>query len=109
MPICLTFSGAKYRYDKPDQWPELVSVIENTLPMMQRRLGNYDLPLIWTADFILDTDKKTGEDKYVLGEINASCVGFTTHLELSENIADEVLSLLDAESVVNQNWPAFNR
>jgi hypothetical protein len=103
------FSGAKYRYDKPDQWPELVSVIENTLPMMQRRLGNYDLPLIWTADFILDTDKKTGEDKYVLGEINASCVGFTTHLELSENIADEVLSLLDAESVVNQNWPAFNR
>lgn len=103
------FSGAKYRYDKPDQWPELVKLIQKTLPVMGTKLGNYDLPLIWTADFILDTDKKTGTDKYVLGEINASCVGFSTHLELSENIADEVLALLDAESVVNKKWAAFQR
>ena len=45
----------------------------------------------------------------MLGEINASCVGFTTHLELSEDIADEVLALLDAEEVVNDRWAAFNR
>lgn len=103
------FSGAKYRYDKPEQWPELVESVNNSLPLIQSRLGNYDLPLIWTADFILDTDKKTGKDKYILGEINASCVGFTTFLELSENIADEVLALLDAESAVNPKWAAFSR
>lgn len=103
------FSGAKYRYDKPEQWPDLVKSVEKSLPTIQQRLGNYDLPLIWTADFILDTDKKTGKDKYVLGEINASCVGFTTFLELSENIADEVLALLDAEEAVNRRWAAFSK
>lgn len=103
------FSGAKYRYDSPEQWPDLVEVVRKSVPVIQKKLGNYDLPLIWTADFILDTDKKTGKDKYVLGEINASCVGFTTHLELSENIADEVLALLDAESVVNKKWAAFKK
>lgn len=76
---------------------------------IQKRLGNYDIPLIWTADFILDTDPNTKKDKYVLGEINASCVGFTTFLELSENIADEVLALLDAESAVNTRWGPFRR
>lgn len=103
------FSGAKYRYDKPEQWPELVQSVTSSLPIIQSRLGNYDLPLIWTADFILDTDHETGKDKYVLGEINASCVGFTTFLELSENIADEVLALLDAESAVNPKWGAFSK
>ncbi len=103
------FSGAKYRYDTPEMWPELVELVENSLPIIQTKLGNYDLPLIWTADFILDTDKKTKKDKYVLGEINASCVGFTTFLELSENIADEVLALLDAEAVVNNKWAAFSK
>ena len=103
------FSGAKYRYDKPEQWPELVKLVKESLRTIQSRLGNYDLPLIWTADFMLDTDKKTGKDTYVLGEINASCVGFSTFLELSENIADEVLALLDAESAVNSRWAAFSR
>lgn len=103
------FSGAKYRYDKPDKWPDLVALIQKMVPTIQKRLGNYDLPLIWTADFILDTDSKTQKDKYVLGEINASCVGFTTFLELSEDIADEVLALLDAESAVNNRWAAFTR
>lgn len=103
------FSGAKYRYDPPEKWPDLVKLIEGMVPTIQKKLGNYDLPLIWTADFILDTDTKTGQDKYVLGEINASCVGFTTFLELSDNIADEVLALLDAESVVNNKWSAFTK
>ncbi len=103
------FSGAKYRYDKPEKWPELVSMVEKMVPTIREKLGNYDIPLIWTADFILDTDKETGKDKYVLGEINASCVGFTTHLELSDNIADEVLELMDAESVVNNKWGAFTK
>ena len=100
------FSGAQYRYDTPEQWPDLVAVIRRSLPELRERLGDYDLPLIWTADFILDTDHN-GADRYVLGEINASCVGFSTHLELSDAIADEVLRLLDAESVVNKRWSAF--
>lgn len=103
------FSGAKYRYDSPEKWPDLVKSVKSSLKDIQGRLGNYDLPLIWTADFILDTDLKTGNDKYVLGEINASCVGFTTHLELSENIADEVLGLMDAEAAVNDRWGAFTK
>jgi hypothetical protein len=74
---------------------------------LQAGLGNYDLPLIWTVDFILDTDPKTKKDKYVLSEINASCVGFSTQLELSENIADEILNLIEAEGAVNKRWPAF--
>lgn len=102
------FSGAIYRYDEPTQWPELVRLVERMVPTIQTKLGNYDLPLIWTADFILDTDEN-GNDKYVLGEINASCVGFTTFLELSEDIADEVLALMDAESAVNKRWAAFTR
>lgn len=103
------FSGAKYRYDKPEKWSELVNLVEKMVPTIQQRLGNYDVPLIWTADFILDTDHKTKKDRYVLGEINASCVGFSTFLELSENIAEEVLALLDAESAVNSRWGAFTR
>ena len=75
--------------------------------MIQQRLGNYDLPLIWTIDFILDTEDATGDDRYVLGEINASCVGFSTHLELSEDIADEIVRLMEAEAVVNPKWMAF--
>lgn len=103
------FSGAKYRYDKPEKWPELVGLVEKMVPIIREKLGNYDIPLIWTADFILDNDEKTGKDKYVLGEINASCVGFSTHLELGDNIADEVLALMDAESVVNKKWGPFTR
>ena len=102
------FSGAKYRDDPPSKWPDLVSLVEGSIPLIRERLGNYDIPLIWTADFILDTDPKTGEDKYVLGEINASCVGFTTNLALSEDVADEVIRLMEAEAVVNRNWVAFN-
>ncbi len=103
------FSGAKYRYEKPEKWPELVKVITKSLPLIQERLGNYALPLIWTADFILDTDKNTKKDIYILGEINASCVGFTTFLELSENIADEIVNLMDAESSVNNRWSAYRK
>lgn len=101
------FSGAKYTYETPDKWPELVSIVNKSVPVIQRRLGNYDLPLIWTIDFILDTDPETGDDKYILGEINASCVGFSTHLELSEDIANEIVRLMEAEAVVNPNWMAF--
>ncbi|MCX2683292.1 Cj0069 family protein [Campylobacter sp. MIT 21-1685] len=87
------FSGAKYRYDKPEQWKELVDMFLNELPKVRQKLGDYDLPLIWTADFILDTDSN-GKDKYILGEINCSCVGFTSHLELAGEVAENIIQIV---------------
>jgi hypothetical protein len=50
-------------------------------------------PILWTGDFMLDNDD-TGNDAYVLGEINCSCVGFFSHLDMGiqEQIADEVIN-----------------
>ena len=84
-----------------------MNLVQKNVPLIRERLGGYDLPLIWTIDFILDTDAVSGADKYVLGEINASCVGFSTHLELSEDVADEIVRLMEAEAVVNPRWMAF--
>ncbi len=89
------FSGAKYRYDEPKDWAALVDWFLNQLPEIKSKLGNYDLPLIWTADFILDTDEKGG-DRYILGEINCSCVGFTSPAEYMEKVA-----LLVGDNIVN--------
>lgn len=100
------FSGAQYTYQKPDEWPDLVAMVEKNLDGMIERLGGYAIPLLWTADFMLD-DGPDGNDTYVLGEINASCVGFTTHLELAEQVADEVVGFIEAEDIVNRKWPAF--
>ena len=61
-------------------------------------LGDYGLPLIWTADFILDTDEN-GNDRYILGEMNCSCVGFTSQLELAENVADAIIEIVEKELV----------
>ena len=87
------FSGAKYRYDKPNQWPELVSYFISKLPEIKANLGNYDIPLIWTADFILDRDQD-GNDKYVLGEINCSCIGFSSPEEFLYKIARKVANTI---------------
>lgn len=51
-----------------------------SLQEIQERLGGHDTPLISTADFMLDT-ADGGSDSHVLGEINCSCVGITSHLE----------------------------
>lgn len=84
------FSGAHYRYDPPILWNGLITQFLNDLPMIQEKLGHYDLPLLWTADFILRTDE-SGNDTYVLGEMNGSCVGFTSHLSLADDIADAII------------------
>ncbi len=89
------FSGAKYTYQKPEEWSVLVDSFLDKLPEIMKRLGNFDAPLIWTADFILDTDE-AGKDKYVLGEINNSCVGFTSHLSegIQDKVADRVIEIV---------------
>lgn len=100
------FSGAKYTYQGPDEWPELMSLLDENLDAIIERLGGYAIPLLWTADFMLDT-AQNGADHYVLGEINASCVGFSTHLDLANQVADEVVGFIEAEDIVNKRWPAY--
>lgn len=84
------FSGAAYRYDSPEEWQELVTSFLMQLSDVTKQLGGYDLPLLWTADFILDTNPD-GTDCYVLGEMNCSCVGFTSELELAHDIAEAII------------------
>lgn len=89
------FSGAQYTYDPPEKWAELIDMFNREFAQVRDRLGDFDIPLIWTADFMLDT-KADGTDAYVLGEFNCSCVGFTSHLDqgIQEVVAKEVLSRL---------------
>ena len=94
------FSGAKYTYDAPEKWPDLIKLLEESLPMISEKVGGFDIPLIWTADFMLDWDANKN-DKYVLGEINCSCVGFTSHLDqgIQDVVADEAIhSILKAKA-----------
>lgn len=93
------FSGAQYRYDCPTQWDSLVQGFLSQLDEVTALLGGYDLPLIWTADFILDTDEQ-GQDTYILGEMNCSCVGFTSELELAQTIAEEILQCINGNVAV---------
>lgn len=83
-----------------------MTMLEKNIDTMLNKLGGYAIPLIWTADFMLDT-LPDGSDTYILGEINASCVGFTTHLELADQVADEVIGLIEADDIVHSRWPAF--
>ncbi|ANE03365.1 Cj0069 family protein [Corynebacterium crudilactis] len=91
------FSGAKYTYDKPEQWQELVDLFANARPVIAEKLGGDNIPLIWTADFMLG-DVVDGQDTYVLGEINCSCVGFTSELDMGiqQLVASEAIKRITA-------------
>lgn len=92
------FSGAEYTYQDPSEYQELVDAFIEAMPMVSERLGAGDaIPLIWTADFMLDWDDD-GNDTYVLGEINCSCVGFTSHLDrgIQDKVADEIIRVTEA-------------
>ncbi len=86
------FSGATYTYDKPEAWQELIDMFAEARPVIAENLGGDNIPLIWTADFMLD-DAPDGTDTYVLGEINCSCVGFTSELDMGiqEKVAAEAI------------------
>jgi hypothetical protein len=85
------FSGAKYTYDTPDKWPILMKNFDLALPQIKEKLGNLPTPLIWCSDFILDWNEDKS-DRFILGEINCSCVGFTSQLDygIQQLIAKEV-------------------
>jgi hypothetical protein len=90
------FSGAKYTYDKPESWQELVDMFAEARPVIAEKLGGDNIPLIWTADFML-ADAEDGSDTYVLGEINCSCVGFTSELDMGiqEMVAKEAIGRVE--------------
>ncbi|OFO20965.1 hypothetical protein HMPREF3056_08945 [Corynebacterium sp. HMSC056F09] len=92
------FSGAKYTYQKPEEWQELVDMFAEVRPVIAEKLGGDNIPLIWTADFML-ADGENGEDTYVLGEINCSCVGFTSELDMGiqEKVAAEAFKRVEAK------------
>ena len=86
------------------------------MPAVTKTLKVDEIPLLWTADFILD-DGPDSEDCYILGEINCSCVGFTTHLErgIQDLIANEVIRQVQARSLQHlkkvgkrKNRPVFD-
>jgi hypothetical protein len=90
-------SGATYNYYKPDEYKELVDMFIDALPTISERLGKIkNPPLIWTGDFMLDTDED-GNDIYVLGEMNCSCVGFFSHLDMGiqEKVAKEIIRRIE--------------
>lgn len=91
------FSGAKYTYDKPEAWQELVDMFADARPVIAEKLGGDNIPLIWTADFML-ADGEDSSDTYVLGEINCSCVGFTSELDMGiqEQVAKEAIERVEA-------------
>ena len=92
------FSGAKYTYDSPESWQDLVDLFAEVRPVIAEKLGGDNIPLIWTADFML-ADGENGEDTYVLGEINCSCVGFTSELDMGiqQKVAAEAISRVEAK------------
>jgi hypothetical protein len=93
-------SGAKYTSygcDEPMFKNLLDGFIGEDLPKIMPRLGmeNTALPLIWTGDFILGDKDAKGDDTYVIGEFNCSCVGVTQQLHLTPQVADAVITVLD--------------
>lgn len=88
-------SGAKYTKYSPEdpKFAQLVKALKDDLPNIMHALDMADepLPLLWTADFIFDTNDE-GEDVFYVGEFNCSCVGITQTLELAEKVAAEAVS-----------------
>jgi glutathione synthase/RimK-type ligase-like ATP-grasp enzyme len=85
------FSGAKYTsYDvDSEKYRSLISGFLASLNDMADALEVSSLPLIWTADFIPVT-ASDGSDSWGLSELNCSCVGITTNLEMATVVADAV-------------------
>lgn len=94
------FSGAKYTYDDPSKCQDLVDMFLDSIPTITSNLGDYDVPLIWTADFMLDWDDNNN-DTYALDEINYSCACFTSHLDMGiqDKVADEVVRVVESKGI----------
>ncbi len=87
------FSGAKYKYESPTEpkWKTVVELTMNGLKDLKPYLNGQNYPLLWTMDYILDYNED-GSDKYVLSEINCSCVGITSELQYAKDVAEVFVS-----------------
>jgi len=83
------FSGAKYKYESPQdpKWEKVVALTMDGLKDLKPYLAGQNYPLLWTMDYILDYNEDKS-DKYVLSEINCSCVGITTELQYAKDVAE---------------------
>jgi len=81
------FSGAHYQYDTPNdpKWKEVVKLTLNAFDAIKPYLQGKNFPLLWTMDYIMDYDE-AGNDRYILSEINCSCVGITTQPQLAQEV-----------------------
>ena len=90
-------SGAKYvTYGADDpQFATMMAKFKADLPVLMKTLGleNDPLPLVWTADFILGDKDESGNDTYIVGEFNCSCVGITQQLCLAPTVADAAIKI----------------
>ena len=82
------FSGAKYKYESPSEakWKDVINLTINGLKDIKPYLNGKNYPLLWTMDYIMDYNKD-GSDKYILSEINCSCVGITSELQYAKEVA----------------------
>jgi len=82
------FSGAKYKYESPSdpKWKDVINLTINGLKDIKPYLNGKNYPLLWTMDYIMDYNKD-GSDKYILSEINCSCVGITSELQYAKEVA----------------------
>jgi hypothetical protein len=97
-------SGATYTAFTPND-PAfsrlMASFVKRDLGQLLPALGldGHQLPLLWTADFILGDPRPPwaeGRDYYFIGELNCSCVGITTQLHLTDLVAAEAIRLCEA-------------
>lgn len=81
------FSGAKYQYESPEdpKWKDVIDLTVHAFEDIRPYLQDKDFPLLWTMDYIMDYDA-SGNDRYILSEINCSCVGITTQPQLAEEV-----------------------
>ena len=63
-----------YPADKPEFQALKRQLEDEWLPGLQSLLGLADLPMLWDCDFLLGNKTASGEDRYVLCEINVSSV-----------------------------------
>mmetsp|Transcript_28619 Transcript_28619/g.80616 ORF Transcript_28619/g.80616 Transcript_28619/m.80616 type:complete len:354 (+) Transcript_28619:201-1262(+) len=96
-------SGSKYVRYKPDdpQFAGLIdSFVNKDLPKFMKALGLKDrqLPLIWTANFILGPKTEDRGDTYVICDLNCACVGLTQTLELCPQVAEAAIKLCSVNS-----------
>jgi len=81
-------SGAVYTVYSPDdpKFKNLVDAFYSDRPKFMEAVGlkEHPLPLLWTADYIFGDKDAEGNDTFVIGEFNSTCVGVTQQPMLCE-------------------------